>query len=132
MTDSGSEEKTGFFARWRGIVDKVLNLVQTRLELLGVELQEEKCRLIEALMWASAVVFLGGMSLIVLTFTVIFVVWENYQARVIALIVFSVVYLSAALWSFLMLRKKLKEVSAPFAESLRELKKDRQCLNIRS
>lgn len=120
----------GIFARVRLLIDKVLHLVETRLDLLSVELHEEKCRLIESLIWASAAVFLGGMALFTITITIIFVLWANYETRMWALGILSFFYLAAAIFCLFKLKRRFHNGHMPFEESLREIKKDRECLDI--
>ncbi len=129
MSESGGTSG-GIFARARVLADKVLQLAETRLELISVELQEEKCRIIESLIWATAAVFLGGMAIVMTTVTMIFVIWATPEARVLSLAILSLFYISAAFYCLRMLKKKLRNSGMPFEESLREIKKDRECLDI--
>ncbi|MFH1067360.1 MAG: phage holin family protein [bacterium] len=119
----------GLLATGRRLLDNGLALLQTRVELFSVEWQEEKQRVIAALIWASAALFLSAMALTVATFAIVFLVWESREARSIALIGVTLFYFFAALFSGLMLKKKLRETCAPFMDSLREIRKDRQCLD---
>ena len=114
------------FAPARRLLDTALAAAQNRLELLSVELKEERVRLVELLLWTAAAVFFAVMALTVLTFAVVFLFWES--ARGYVLVALGLIYSTAALWSFVKLRNKLKNEAAPFAESLSELKKDRACL----
>ena len=129
MSESGGMSG-GIFARAKYLIDKILHLAETRLELLSVELQEEKCRLIESLIWATAAVFLGGVAIVMTTVTIIFVVWSNPEIRIQALGLLSLVYITAAFYCLRMLKKRLKHSGLPFGESLRAIKKDRECLDI--
>lgn len=113
---------------WAGvkrILDTVLATAQNRVELFAVELQEEKCRLVEAVLLAAAVTACGMMALTLVTFTIIILVWQD--ARIPALVILSVLYLAGALISWRALQKRLKNRTA-FSGSLGEIKKDRSCL----
>jgi len=54
-TDPGQRE--GFAARLQNIAGGALAMLQTRLELLGNEIEEEKLRLLHMLLLAQAMVF---------------------------------------------------------------------------
>lgn len=117
---------SGLFASARRLLDTGLSAAQNRLELFAVELKEEKCRFIEVLLWASAAILLGVMAVTMVTFTIVFLFWET--ARQFVLIAFSALYLFGAVAAFLGLKKRLKDRPLPFADSLSEIKKDRECL----
>ncbi|SRR6266404_2235753 len=125
MTDS-DPPSDGLFAPFRRLLDTALAAVQNRLELFSVELKEEKVRLVELVLWTAAAVLFAVMALTVLTVAVVFLFWEGARGYVLA--VLGLVYSTAAVWSFVKLRNKLKKEALPFAESLSELKKDRSCL----
>src|SRR5712692_8982606 len=100
----------GVFASVRRILDGGLAIIQNRLELFAVELRQEKCRLVEAIIWVAAVVVFGIMTLTLLTLAVIILFWE--QERVAALLVLSGLYLLGTFVALRKLRAKLAESSA--------------------
>jgi uncharacterized membrane protein YqjE len=116
----------GFFDSGRRFLDDALGAFYNRVELLVVEFGEEKTKLIELLVCACAAVFFAVMAVIVFTATVILMFPLDY--RVFAAGGFCLVYLSGAIWSFLQLNKRLKQNGPPFAETINELKKDREWL----
>ena len=119
------EPAQGIWASLKRFLDTLLATAQNRLELFVVELQEEKCRLIEALLCAAAVAAFGMMTLALVTFTVVAIFWEN--GRIAALVGLSVTYLVVTALAWRALQKRLKSDSA-FSGTLGELKKDRSCL----
>ena len=119
------ENTGGILEKLRSIVDGGLALAENRLEIFGVELHEEKCRLVEMFIWASALVAFGMMALTLLTFVVVVLFWDN--ARVPALGVLSGLYLLAALLAWRGLNARLNNSTA-FSGTLGELRKDRECL----
>ncbi len=121
-----SETKPGVWASLKRMLDTLLATAQNRIELLSVEVQEEKCRLMEALLYAVAVAVFGIMTITLVTFTVVILFWEN--GRLIALGVLSVAYLVGTTLAWRALQSHLKARSA-FAGTLEELKKDRACLH---
>jgi uncharacterized membrane protein YqjE len=120
-----SETKPGVWASLKRILDTLLAAAQNRVELFAVELQEEKCRLVEAILCAAAVAAFGMMTLSLVTFTVVLLFWEN--GRLPALASLSVLYLVGTVLAWRALQSRLKDRSA-FAGTLDELKKDRACL----
>ena len=120
-----TETKPGVWASLNRGLDALLATTHNRVELFAVELQEEKCRLVEAILCAAAVVAFGLMSLSLVTFTVVVFFWEN--GLLPALAGLSVLYLLGTALAWRALQSRLKARSA-FADTLAELKKDRSCL----
>jgi len=117
---------SGVLGTLRHLLDTGLGLAQNRLELLSLELQEEKYRLIELLFLTFTAVAFGLMALVMISLTIIVLFWEN--GRVPVLIGLTIVYITALLSVSHRLRLRLKNGSRPLRDSLEELKKDRQCL----
>lgn len=115
----------GLGSALRRMGDTLLALIQNRLELVFLELKEEQYHFIEILLWAAALIFLGIMAAIVVTFTIVFLFWD--QAGMGLLIGFSVLYLGLAVLSFFKLRAQFKR-AVPFSGTLAEIKKDLECL----
>jgi uncharacterized membrane protein YqjE len=120
-----TETKPGVWASLKRGLDALLATTHNRVELFVVELQEEKCRLVEVIVCAAAVVALGLMSLSLVTLTVVVLCWEN--GLLAALASLSIVSLigTAVVWRALQARLKARSA---FASTLDELKKDRSCL----
>ena len=116
----------GLFDTGRRLLDNALGAIYNRLELLIVELGEEKANLVELLIYVIATLFFAVMTVIVLTATVILLFPED--KRVYAGAGFCVLYLIGAIWSFTKLKARLNQGRTPFAESINELKKDREWL----
>jgi len=125
MTESDPTSE-GLFASARRLLDTGLATVQNRLELFSVELKEEKTRLIELFLWTGVALFFGVMALTAVTVAVVYLFWES--ARGYVLVGFCLIYSTAAVWSAVKLRSKIRNVAMPFADSLSEIKKDRACL----
>jgi uncharacterized membrane protein YqjE len=124
MSES-TDVKAGVWASLKRVSDTLLASVLNRIELFAVELQEEKCRLVEAMLCAAAVAAFGMMTLSLVTFTIVILFWEN--ARLPALAGLSVLCLVGTALAWRGLQSRLKAQSA-FADTLDELKKDRSCL----
>ena len=127
--DGPEEKRPGIFASLRRLLQTFAASAENRFELLTVEWQEERGRLIEALILAGIVLILVLMTLMVGTITVVVVcVRHNRLDLVIAM---GLVYLIATIACYWHLRNRLKNW-APFAATLAELKKDKACLDDKS
>ena len=103
----------------------VLATLQNRLELLALELQEERVRFFNALLLLAAVVALGFFTLATAACALAIVVWNEFG--VAGLFALSGLGLVSTLVAWWRLRVRLK--SWPFLSgTLAELKKDRECL----
>jgi uncharacterized membrane protein YqjE len=121
----GIQTKSGLWVSLKRILDTLLATAQNRVELFAVELQEEKYRIVEAMLCVAAVAAFGMMTLSLVTFTVVILFWEN--GRLLALGGLSVLYLIVTMLAWRALQSRLKAASA-FAGTIDELKKDRACL----
>ena len=109
----------------RRIGETVLSTVHNRLELLTLELKEEKYWLVSALMFAAFAIVFGILTVVAIFVTVAFLTPEN--ARPWVLIGLCVVCIGALLFSIFRLKSKLKR-PAPLTDTLAEIKKDIECL----
>lgn len=104
----------------------LLGLLHNRLQLFSVELQEEKYRLIQALLWlvgGVVFVFLGlalGVGAVALA--------VHREWGVAGLLVFAFVLLLAGALLLATMWNRLKSGGTPFSATIEELKKDSQWL----
>ncbi len=119
------ETTLGVWASLRRILDTLLATAQNRVELFAVELQEEKCRLVEAILCTAAVAACGMMTLSLATFTIVVLFWEKGRLAVLGGL--CGLYLVGTVLAWRALQRRLKARSA-FADTLGELSKDRACL----
>lgn len=124
MNDA-NESANGTWTTAKRILDTALATAHNRLELFAVELEEEKGRLVELLVLAVVAAIFGLMALTLVTFTIVVLFWEN--GRLYALGGLCLLYIAAGAWTWRRLQARLKAHQA-FADSIAELKKDRQCL----
>ncbi|HEU5079308.1 MAG TPA: phage holin family protein [Opitutaceae bacterium] len=107
------------------LIESLLGSAQNRIQVLSVELQEEKYRFIQTLILVGAVVFAGMMTIAFATLTVVYLFWEN--ARVAALGGVTAFYAIGLLFVSLKLKHFLSTQPKPFSATLGELTKDRAC-----
>lgn len=115
----------GLMASVRRLLRSIVAGAQNRFELLALELEEERGRLVGALLLAAAIIVFALLTLVMLTFTIVYAV--DPEHRLTAAAVVSAVYLLATLTVAWRLRVKLKNWSA-FSATRAELQKDREWL----
>ncbi|WP_431821550.1 phage holin family protein [Burkholderia sp. F1] len=108
----------------RRLIGSVIGLLQTRLELAGIELAEEKERLMGVLFLGLAAMMLATMALISLTVLVAIAFWDTYRWQSLAVV--TALYAIAGLACALKARTSLRDAPIVFEATLAELEKDRE------
>lgn len=116
----------GLFASTKGLLGTGVTLLHNRLELLGVELAEERVRLISLVAYGAAAVVCIAAGLIFLAMFLTVMLWENN--RLLALGIFSALFLGAGVASLTLAMSLARSGSKLFSASLAELRKDRDAL----
>lgn len=122
-------ERPGAPGLWQGatrLLGGVLGLLHTRLDLLVVELEEEKERLKQAVLLAVAGMFCLSFALLLLTLFVVVAFWDSH--RLIALGGLTLLYFLMGVAALLVLRAKARARPRPFSATLDEISKDRERL----
>jgi uncharacterized membrane protein YqjE len=108
---------------FRRLLETLVAILESRLELASIELREEKARAIDMLLLGAVAVFCGAMAVVLLTVLVVLLCWPHAAW---ALGGFAVIYAGMALLGWRSLRRKLKKPF--FAETIAQLQKDREWL----
>lgn len=108
----------------RRIIGSVFSILATRLELIGIELAEEKERLIGVLFLGLAATMLAGMALFTLTALVAIAFWDTYRWQALAAI--TAIYAIAAIVCGWKARQGLRNAPLIFQATLSEFDKDRE------
>jgi uncharacterized membrane protein YqjE len=116
----------GFLDSLRGLGANLLGTVHDRVQLFGVELHEERLRLIQILLWIGAIAFAGVMAMTFVSLTLVYVFWES--ARLAVLGGLAAFYVAALLGAALAFRRYLARQPKPFDATLQELREDRACM----
>jgi uncharacterized membrane protein YqjE len=106
----------------RGMLGSGLDLVQVRLSLLGVEVQEEVARLGRLWLLATLCCVLVSVGLVFVSILVTVALWDSH--RLLALTAFSVVFLTLGAVAWWMTRQAMAQGSGLFKASLAELQAD--------
>jgi uncharacterized membrane protein YqjE len=117
---------TGFLGLLRLLGDGLLASAQDRIELISIELREEKCRLIRTFVLISAVVFLGMMTIVFASLTLVYLFWEN--ARLAVLGGLTALFAGALVVIVVAFRRHLARQPDPFSATQQELAEDRACI----
>lgn len=108
----------------RRIIGAVLGILHTRLELLGIELSEEKTRLVGAMAFGFAAMLFGSMAFVLITFLIVALFWDSHRWEAIGIL--SASYLLIAILCALIARHRLLSAPLMFQSTLAELEKDRE------
>lgn len=114
----------------RGLIESIFRSAHGRVQLLAVELHEEKFRLIQTIVWISAAAFAGIMAITFASLAVVYLFWET--ARLAVLIAFTLVYAIAFLVIVARFRAFVARMPRPFEDTVAELEQDAQCIRPRS
>lgn len=104
---------------------RLLTIGENRLELLTVEVQEERERLLHALLLALGVAAFGLLASLTLTATIVVLLWA--YSPVAVLIVLTTLYAAACIWLCRQLTGLLRDRQT-LSSTLDQLRKDRACL----
>jgi uncharacterized membrane protein YqjE len=104
----------------------MLGLMQSRIELFAVELQEEKLRLIGTIVWLVIALALIVAGLLVGLGAVALYLWD--VARYFGIVGLALALLTAGASVLWAIRRQIRSNPVPFAETISEFDKDRKCL----
>lgn len=113
----------------RRLGTSLLTLGRIRLELLAIEVQEEKDRIAGLLVWSVLAALLAGFGLLMLLVLVTVALWDSY--RLLALGGSTLVLIAAAVFSVLKVKALAAQPATLFQSSLAELREDAQALRQR-
>ena len=131
MTDS---EKTGanagrgagLFASLPRLLATMIEVLQTRVEIVANEFEEERERIRELVVFGFFAVFFVSLGLVLLTLFVVILLWDTH--RVYAVGGFAMLYLGLGIMAGADVRRRLKARPRLFTTTLAELSKDRDYL----
>lgn len=124
--DDGEPKADGWLDSLRRMGDSVLGLVQNRFEVAGVELQEEKLRAVNLLLWLAAAVALGTAGLLIGMGALALFLWD--KAGYPGLVGLALLTLAGSASLLHHIRRRIHTAPPPFAETVAEFRKDRECL----
>jgi|PlaIllAssembly_1097288.scaffolds.fasta_scaffold275365_2 uncharacterized membrane protein YqjE len=120
---SGGASPSGAVGR---LSASLVALGRIRLELLAIEVQEEKERIAAMLVWAVVAAFLGCFALVFLSLFITVLLWDSH--RLLALGGFAALFLVLAGIGVLRLRELFGAGSSLFQSTIAELREDSRAL----
>jgi len=109
----------------RRLCHTAIGTLQNRVELAAVELQEERQRVFELFLLAGGALILAGIALVLFSAGVVLMFAPAY--RVYAVAGLGLLYLAGAI--ALWFQIKLRMQSAPFSETVNQIRKDAEWLS---
>lgn len=131
MTESGPEggQPAGLLASLQRLVATLLEILETRIEIVATEFEEERERIRELVVFSILTLFFAGAGLLLLTLYIVILYWDTHRLNVVG--GFALFYLLAGFVCGAILRRRLKARPRLFASTLSELTKDRYRLRER-
>ena len=121
MSNTQDRRDDGLFAAIRNVAATLLAIGQTRLELLGNEIETQKLLAIRILLIAQAMVFCVGVGIVLLVILLVLLAWEQ---RVWVVGSFAAVFVLGALGLYRALTRAMQTPEPAFAATLAELQED--------
>jgi len=123
------EASSGLMESAKRLISTLISIVSTRLELLANELQEERLRLIQMLLYSLFALFCFGMGVMLLTVFIVVLFWDDHRIAVVGGL--CVLFFVLGTLMATMLRNRARSHPKLFSASLAELAKDREQLEPR-
>jgi uncharacterized membrane protein YqjE len=120
----------GLAASGLRVAGTLVEILQTRLELLAAEVEEEKLRLGGIMLYAAMAFFFLGFGLVLLAVFLTVLFWDTHRELVLA--ISTGIFLFIGLASTVAMVLRARSGSRLFAASLAELRRDREALGARS
>ena len=112
----------GLFASLRRLLATALEMAQVRLDIFSTEVELEKRRLFDGLLWGAVALLVLGIGLVLLCGFVILLFWDGYRLAAVGVMV-----LLLLLGSVLLMREARRRLRTPtgmFSASMAELERD--------
>ncbi len=116
------EKPPGLFESLRSFLGTFVELLQTRLELVVIELEEEMHRVALTLLWSVVGVLAGGLTVLLFALTIVIAFWDSHRLLAACLVTALFAVLTAiAVW---IVRRQGTLRSGLLAATLGELRRD--------
>jgi uncharacterized membrane protein YqjE len=123
---SSADAPFGLLASARHVLGALVEIGQTRLQLARTELEEERLRLAQLLLYAAAAAFFLGLGIVFATLLLVVVFWDGPRVLVLSVVVLSYLGIGASL--ALVWRHKARSKPPLLAATIAELRRDRDAL----
>lgn len=116
----------GIVQSLRNLAATLVALLRTRFELLATEIEEERIRLLQLLLWAAVALFFFAVGIVLLVILFVAVFWDSY--RITAIVTLAGIFLAAGVGAAMCVRNLIKARPRLFSASLEELARDKDQL----
>lgn len=116
----------GMFDSLRQLLGTLAGIAQTRIELLGAEVEEQVARLTSMLLWAIVSLFLAFTTVVLIAVAILVAFWDTN--RILAAMLLAAGFAVLALISTLRVRAVARGRPHLFQATIEELAKDRDRL----
>lgn len=106
----------------RQLLATALDIAQVRLELLSTEIEFEKRRLFDGLLWGAFAIMILGVALALFCGFVVLLFWDGYRLTAVGLL--ALLFLVAGVLLLREARQRLHHAKGLFHASVAELKRD--------
>lgn len=124
--EAGAPRPPGLLGSLSRFARTLISLAQTRLEILGTELQEESVRFTRTIVLVMMAVFCVQMAILLGVALLVVWLWETHRLATMGTLF--VVFGGAAAVLLVLLRQRAQLRPRPFAATIAEFAKDRERL----
>ena len=117
--------RPGLLGSARGVLAALVEMGHTRLQLASTELEEERLRLADLLLYATAALFFLGVG-IVLASMLLVLLWADHRILVLAVLTSTFVSIGAGF--ALAWRRRSRSKPPLLSTTIEELRRDEQAL----
>jgi uncharacterized membrane protein YqjE len=126
-SDSSSGPASNFLRAGQSLVGSVIAVLQTRLELLSTEIEEEWLRITGLIMIGLSALFCVGVAIMLVVTLIVAAFWDSYRLLSIGVLASAFAIAAWIFWRSLVLRYQSKP--RLFAATLDELGKDQAAIS---
>jgi uncharacterized membrane protein YqjE len=127
--DPDAGQSPGLLTSLQRLMETLLEILQTRVEIVATEFEEERVRLRELVVFGILTLFFVGVGLTLLTLFIVVLYWDSHRVAVLGGVAF--LYLGLGGLTGIILYRRLRSRPRLFAATLSELTKDRDQLSSR-
>jgi uncharacterized membrane protein YqjE len=123
------DQTPGLLGSVRGVLAALVEMGQTRLQLAATELEEERLRIADLLLLATAALFFLAIGLVLASLLLVLVFWDGPRVLVLALV--SAGFLAVGIGLAANWRRKALAKPKLLATTVDELRRDAEALRRR-
>jgi len=124
-----AEAGAGIVQSLRNLAATLVALLQTRLELLATDFEEERIRLLQLLFLAAGALFFFALGVLMVTLFIVLLFWDSH--RFMAVVALAAVFFAIGIGLAIGVRRRMHASPRLFSASVGELAKDKEQLTLR-